>query len=162
MLLLKSYIPGRLLTIQFIQNQYYFIFCFVGSQEMSKEFQIPTKICLEAKQFMKLLLQHLKDNRIMITGLDHGGLTLIAWTYHTWVQATEILSDESFIIEETNARNTTITKIHPAIKIQYDAAAQLRQLLVEYGLTPKSRGRVDALQGDLFEVPPQLSKFKIV
>ena len=129
---------------------------------MEKEFQIPTKICVEAKRFMKHLLTQLKENQILIMGLDYGGLTLMAWAYHTWVEATSTIEDEGMIVRETNARNTTITKAHPAVKIQYDSIAQLRLLMVEYGLTPKSRGKVDAIQGNLFDVNPQLQKFKIV
>jgi len=128
---------------------------------MEKDFQIPTKICVEAKRFMKHLLDQIKQNQIQIIGLDHGGLTLIAWTYHTWVEATTTVEDEGMIVRETNARNTSITKAHPAVKIQYDSIAQLRLLMIEYGLTPKSRGRVDAVQGNLFDLSPQLQKFSI-
>ncbi len=126
-----------------------------------KEFQIPTKICVEAKRYMKHILDQIKKNQIQIIGLDYGGLTLMAWTYHTWVEATTIIEDEGMIVNETNARNTSITKVHPAVKIQYDAHAQLRLLMIEYGLTPKSRGRVDAIQGNLFDLSPELQKFKI-
>lgn len=130
---------------------------------MANEFKIiPTEICLEAKQFMKYLLQQLKDNGVMITSLDHAGLYLIAWTFHSFVKATKTIESEGSIIKERNNKNTTILKPHPAKKMQYDANAQLTKLLIEYGLTPRARGRVDATQGDLFESPPELRKFEIV
>jgi len=129
---------------------------------MNNEFQIPTKICVEAKRFMKHLLDQLKENQIHILGLDHGGLTLMAWTYHTWVKAIAIIEKEGMVVTETNARNTTITKAHPAVKIAYDSNAQLKQWMVEYGLTLKSRGKVDAIQGNLFDLSPELEKFRIV
>ena len=132
---------------------------------LKKEFQIPTKICLEAKQYMKHLLSQLSEHGIAITGLDYGGLTLMAWTYHHWIKATDTIEAEGYIVQEENARGTTITKVHPAVKIQYDCNAQLRALLVEYGLTPKSRGRMDGRQGMIpFPLSDEnpLRKFKIV
>ncbi|MBA7523483.1 hypothetical protein ES705_15610 [subsurface metagenome] len=131
---------------------------------VNKEFPIPTKICLEAKQFMKHLLKQLKDNGINVTGLDHGCLYLIAWTFHRLVRATQKIEDEGEIIKEVTARGNRITKTHPAIKIEYDSRAQLTRLLVEFGLTLKSSGRLeDAKQGNLFEeCPPGLQKFRIV
>lgn len=131
---------------------------------MVKEFHIPTQICLEAKQFMKQLLRHLADNYIAITGLDHAGLILISWSYHNYIVATRLIEDEGMILREVNARNTAITKSHPAIKVQYDSNAQLQQLLKEYGMTPKSRGVVDGKQGRLFDddINSPLGKFNIV
>ena len=127
-----------------------------------EKFKIPAKVCLEAKHFMKDLLVQLDLNGVDITGLDHMGLTLMTWSYHNFVQARKVLQAEGLVVRERDARNTTITKPHPAVKIQYDANAQLRQLLVEYHLTPRSRGRSDASQLDLFKKNPQLEKFKVV
>ena len=127
-----------------------------------KEFQIPTNICVEAKRFMKHILDQLKEHQIHILGLDYGGLTLMAWNYHHWVKAIEMIEKEGIVVTETNARNTTITKTHPAVKIAYDNNAQLKQWMVEYGLTLKSRGKVDAVQGNLFDLSPELEKFRII
>jgi P27 family predicted phage terminase small subunit len=128
-----------------------------------KEFHIPTDICLDAKKYMKQLLQELRDKGIEITILDHVSLELIANTYDLWLDATNTYKKEGNIISETNARNTTITKPHPAIKIAFDSGAQLRKLLLDYGLTLGTKIRIDALQGDLFEeIPPQLQKFRVM
>jgi len=126
---------------------------------MEKSFQIPTEICREAKQFMKRVTRHMEERGVAIREGDHGGLELMAWTYHHWFKANETVNKEGYIVKETNARGTAITKIHPAVKIAYDCNAQLRQLLVEYGLTPKSRNAVGGIQGDLWKQNPQLSKF---
>lgn len=130
---------------------------------MNKEFHIPTKICLEAKQFMKQLLEHLEDNYVAISGLDHAGLTLISWSYSNYIEATRLIETEGMIVREVNARNSSITKPHPAIKIQYDSNTQLRLLLMEYGMTPKSRGVIDGKQYKLpFEKDSPLGKFNVV
>lgn len=102
---------------------------------------------------MKALLKSLENQGIQWNGLDNGILNLIAYEYHKWSESRNLVMKEGFVLREKNARNAGVTKPHPAVKIMYDAASQLRLLFVEFGLTPKSRGKVDALQGQLFQTP---------
>ena len=105
------------------------------------DFVIPVEICEKAKDYMKGLLKSIKDNHITITSLDNGALMLIAYTYHDYMEAMETLANSKKVIKETNARNTVITKAHPAVKMKLDAQVQLQKLLAEFHLTPRSRNR---------------------
>ncbi len=124
---------------------------------MTKEitdYVIPADICDEAKRYMNALFVSMKNYGVQWNGLDNGILNLIAYEYHKWVTARNLCMSEKFVIREKNARNVGITKPHPAVKIMYDASAQLRLLYIEFGLTPKARGKADPLQIKLFESQP--------
>lgn len=125
---------------------------------MKIDFKIPTKICLEAKQYMKGLLQQLEEHQIGVNGLDHLALEQIAYTYHTWAVARKAVLKEGYILKEKNARNAGVSKPHPAVKIMYDANAQLTKLVQLFGLSPKSRGSIGNLQLHL-PMNPALDKF---
>jgi len=117
------------------------------------DYTIPSDIGTEARQYMKALLKSLDDQGIQWNGLDNGILNLIAYEYHKFVESRDLVMKEGFVLRERNARNAGVTKPHPAVKIMYDATSQLRLLYIEFGLTPKSRGKVDALQRQLFNAP---------
>lgn len=109
---------------------------------------------------MKALLKELVEQQIGVNGLDNIALDQLAYTIHTYSVARKEVMKEGFVVKETNARNTTIRKPHPAVKIMYDSNAQMIKLLQQFGLTPKSRGNVNALQGKL-PLTPELDKFKL-
>lgn len=124
------------------------------------KYKIPVKLCAEARGYMKGLMHQLHDQQIGINGLDFLALDQLAWTIHTYSKARAEVMKEGYVVKETNARNTTIRKPHPAVKIMYDSNAQMIKLLMLFGLTPKSRGNVNALQGKL-PMSPGLDKFKL-
>ena len=125
---------------------------------MSKDFPVPADICPAAKNYMKALLHELTENMIDYNGLDYLALELIAYTYHTYITAKDLVLKENYVVKERNARNAGISKPHPAVKIMYDANSQLTRLVQEFGLTPKSRGNLNNLQGKL-AFNPALDKF---
>jgi P27 family predicted phage terminase small subunit len=103
---------------------------------MNNEFEIPKKISMEAKQYMKNLLQELRDNGIVKIGLYHGGLIIIAITYHGWIKVAEIIEKEGLTITKKDDNGTTYTKIHPAVQIQHDYKTILNQWIEEFELIP--------------------------
>lgn len=98
---------------------------------MNKEFKIPAGICSEAKQYVKSLLQELKNNEVEITTVDYLGLEIIAHTYDLFIEATAIIEKEGMTIKE----NDGSTKIHPAIQIQYNFKTELNKWIEQYELT---------------------------
>jgi len=89
---------------------------------------------------MKQILTEMESQNIGVTQLDQLALDQLAWTIDTYTTARKAVQEESHVVKETNARNTTIRKPHPAVKIMYDSNAQLIKLMQLFGLTPKSRG----------------------
>jgi P27 family predicted phage terminase small subunit len=107
---------------------------------------IPTSISPKAKTFMKNLLGVLGEKSIN-TKLDSAAISLIAHTYDNYINATEILKKEGLVITSFTAAGEN-PKAHPAVKIQLDAQIQLTRLLIEFGLTPKSRKDVVSVKVD--------------
>ena len=124
---------------------------------MTKTTNIPPNICLEAKKFMKDLLQVMEDKSIS-TALDSAAINLIAQTYHNYIEATKILQSEGMIITVTTNAGENI-KAHPAVKIQLDSQIQLHKLLVEFGLTPKSRKEITTKATKVEETKSPLDEF---
>jgi len=89
--------------------------------------------------------------------LDTSALTLISNTYDTYIKATKILLKEGLIINTTTKAGDSI-KAHPAVKIQLDAQVQLTKLLIEFGLTPKSRKDIVS-QKDKYETMSPIEQF---
>lgn len=101
---------------------------------------IPKDICLKAKRYMRDLLVVLEDKSINST-LDSAAIQLIGHTYNNYIIATETLAtDGMYQTIETQAGSSL--KAHPAVKVQLDSQVQLTRLLLEFGLTPRSRGEL--------------------
>lgn len=123
------------------------------------DYTIPEDICLKAIQNMSRLLAHLEENK-KIKCIDFAELDLIAYTYDDMIEAIEIIKKEGRVVKEITARGNRVTKSHPAVKIKADCMLRLIRLYADFGLNPKSRGEVDAKQGNLFsDISPELQKF---
>lgn len=109
---------------------------------LAKRNSYPSSIGDKAKKFMKELLDVLEDKSIN-TALDKAAISLIAHTYDNYIKATEMLEHDGLTIYQYSAAGRNV-KAHPAVKIQLDAQIQLTKLLVEFGLTPKSRKDIDS------------------
>jgi P27 family predicted phage terminase small subunit len=123
-------------------------------------YRIPKGLCPEARAYMKHILTEMETENIGVKNLDQLALDQLAWTIHTYTKAKKEVLKEGFVVKETNARNTTIRKPHPAVKIMYDSNAQMIKLLQMFGMTPKSRGASGQIRLPLEGDP--LKKFKIV
>lgn len=104
---------------------------------------IPSAVGNKTKTFMKELLQVLEDKSIN-TALDKTAIQLMAYTYDNYIKATEQLEQNGSLTIYNYTSAGKNLKAHPAVKIQLDAQIQLTKLLVEFGLTPKSRKDIDS------------------
>ena len=122
-------------------------------QSVQRQKVIPTTISEGARKFMFRLLRTLEEKNID-SKLDEAAIMLIANTYDTYLKATEILNREGLVVAViTNAGSNP--KAHPAVKIQNDAQSQLTRLLVEFGLTPKSRKETTAISKEDAQDTPE-------
>lgn len=101
---------------------------------------IPKDISLRAKRYMRDLLGVMKDKGVNST-LDSAAIQLIGQTYHNYIEATETLAREG-MYQTIDTQAGSSLKAHPAVKVQLDSQVQLTRLLIEFGLTPKSRGEL--------------------
>jgi P27 family predicted phage terminase small subunit len=115
---------------------------------------IPSSISNKAKRFMKDLLEVL-DEKSIHTKLDSAAISLLAHTYDNYIRATEMIEHDGLIVNSYSGTSKT-KKAHPAIKIQLDAQIQLTKLLVEFGLTPKSRKDIESAKAPATDSPLEL------
>lgn len=95
---------------------------------MMKKFKIPTGICEEAEQYMRDLVMNMENKFMVIDGFDYEGLTRLAWAYHNWWKSIET----------------------PESNLNY--ADQIRELWIEFRLTPRSRyGDSMGIKRELFD-----------
>lgn len=79
----------------------------------------------------KLLNEEINDK-------DNAALIIMSVTYSNYLEATENLQLEGFILEIEH-KGMTVKKPSPWVKIQLDSQIQLLKQFAEFGLTPKSR-----------------------
>lgn len=118
---------------------------------------IPKGICLKAKRYMRDLLGVLSDKSVNST-LDSAAIQLIGQTYHNYINATEELADVG-MYQEIETQSGSSLKAHPAVKVQLDSQIQLTRLLLEFGLTPKSRGELKQADDSGKDTSSPLSAF---
>jgi P27 family predicted phage terminase small subunit len=98
---------------------------------------IPKDICPEATQYMKELIKKLEEQGIL-TSLDQFALTLLANTYHLYIEASKIVKKEGIVITSKSGEK----KNHPAVKTMIDAGIQIKKFEDSFGLNPKARKEI--------------------
>jgi P27 family predicted phage terminase small subunit len=91
-------------------------------------------LCPEAQKFIDDLRKLLTEQKIL-TSLDDATMNLLANTYHTYIKASQILSEKGLLI--TSPRGEL--KAHPCVKIALDAQIQMDKLYDKLGMNPKAR-----------------------
>jgi P27 family predicted phage terminase small subunit len=82
---------------------------------------------------------------------DLTALAVYCESYARYRQAQQELQDNGSLTTDTG---TGSIKTHPSVTVLNQAVAQMRAFMVEFGLTPSSRGRVAS------EAPRELSEFE--
>jgi P27 family predicted phage terminase small subunit len=105
---------------------------------MAKKFAVPADIESDAKEYMNNVLKKLEENGVL-DSVDSAALTMLARNYSTFIKASKQLEKEGLTF--TNSRGS-IT-VHPAIKIANDAQTKAMKVMSEFGLTAKSRTKLN-------------------
>lgn len=88
--------------------------------------------------------QRLYTELITTIGNDNSlALNMLVVTYSTYIEATEHLQTEGKVLIETDFNGNPKTKPNPWVKIQLDSQIQLHKLIQEFGLTPKSKNKIN-------------------
>lgn len=110
---------------------------------MKKNFNIPTDIEDEAKDYIKDVLEMLESNGV-IENVDNAALTMLARNYSMFIKANKQLEKEGLTV--TSDRGNIAA--HPAIKIAKDAQTQAMKVMLEFGLTAKARTKLPKLEAN--------------
>jgi P27 family predicted phage terminase small subunit len=79
----------------------------------------------------------------VLTAPDRTALVLYCSCWSQLVESTKIIHKEGLIVSVRGE-----TKAHPAARMRFNAITQLRQLCIEFGMTPSARGRIQ-IPGDV-------------
>lgn len=113
-----------------------------------KDFNLPKTLQRETDEYMKSVIQRLKDSGV-IDEIDSGAMLMLAQNYDTYIKAMKILQVEGLTVEGKRG----LIAAHPAVKIAKDAQTQAMAIMTEFGLTAKSRTKISKLNTSAADSP---------
>src|SRR3989339_721351 len=114
---------------------------------MSK-YKIPNDIENEARLYMEEVVSMLEERGVM-ENIDNAALTMLARNYSTFIRASKQVEKDGMMI--TNNKGNL--EAHPMIKVAKDAQVQAMKVMVEFGLTAKSRKKLPMMEKKEEESP---------
>ena len=115
---------------------------------MSK-FTMPTHLQKEARDYMKDVIAMLTDNGVM-EDVDVAALNMLAHNYNTFIVANKQLQKDGLTVTSDRGNISE----HPLIKVAKDAQTQAMKVMVEFGLTAKSRAKLPQMENADSELSP--------
>jgi P27 family predicted phage terminase small subunit len=107
------------------------------------DFHTPKNMHPTASRFIKTILHVLKQNNLL-ENVDGAAITMLAVNYSTFIKASEQLEEEGLtVFSETKG-----VIANPLIKIAKDAQVTAMTLLKEFGLTARSRTKLQVTTED--------------
>ena len=103
-------------------------------------YNIPSDICKEAKDYMKDVLLRLEESGVL-ENVDTAALDMLARNYSMFIAASKQIEREGATI--TNVQGNIVK--HPAVTIAKDAQVQAVKIMQEFGLTAKARTKLPKL-----------------
>jgi P27 family predicted phage terminase small subunit len=85
------------------------------------------------------------DRMGVLTEADAMAVELMCEARADWLSARDAIIEAG---GETYKTDAGLIKAHPAVAMRNDAARRLQSLLAEFGMTPSSRSKVSAKEGD--------------
>jgi P27 family predicted phage terminase small subunit len=86
----------------------------------------------------------------LVTVADMAALAAYCTAYANLADATKTLQEEGEYLVDANG----VKRVHPARRVQKDAAQQLKLALAEFGLSPAARARLQIVPPAEAEVDP--------
>jgi len=78
-------------------------------------------------------------------GVDQPAIESLAINWDEWMQATKTIEEEGYILSRFDNNGNEIKYRNPAWNIKRDSFKQVLQLLIQFGMTPTSRGKVSVV-----------------
>lgn len=112
------------------------------------KFNIPSNIQEETKYFINIIVSNL-ESQGRLDETYEGGLTMITKAYDTYIKCNKKLDEEGYIMVSDRG-NQSISAYYLIAK---DAHKQVLQLIQEFGLSPKSSGKLKFIENEVEETP---------
>lgn len=88
----------------------------------------------------------------LLSSVDDTSLELLAMAYQEWYSAELMLQREGRIYETVSSNGAKLLKPHPAAAQSSDAWRRIRMMLIEFGLTPASRSKMERPEGRILDI----------
>jgi len=103
--------------------------------------RVPVTLSDEAKKHWKIIVKQLSDARIM-TKLDSDALALYCEAYARWVDANDKIKIHGMLVKTPSGYPIQ----SPYLGISNKSFEQMKSIMVEFGMTPSSRTRIQAIE----------------
>jgi P27 family predicted phage terminase small subunit len=111
----------------------------------------PSFLKAKGKMMYERSVGHLHSMGLLST-VDDTSLELLAMAYQEWYSAELKLMKEGRIYETFAANGAKVLKPHPAAAQSADAWRRIRMMLIEFGLTPASRSKLERPEGRTLDI----------
>jgi len=111
----------------------------------------PSFLRAKGKLMYERTVGHLHSMGLLST-VDDTALELLALAYQEWYTAELRLQKEGRIYETYAANGAKVLKPHPAAAQSADAWRRIRMMLIEFGLTPASRSKLEKPEGRTLDI----------
>lgn len=106
---------------------------------------IPTWLSEDGQKAFSELSTLLHDMSVL-TQADEFALTLLCDSYSEYKKAKEVVNELGSTMEVTSREGNSKSVIRPEVQIANQSFVRIFQLLKEFGLTPSSRAKVNAIE----------------
>lgn len=106
---------------------------------------IPTWLSEDGQKAFSELSNLLHDMSVL-TQADELALTLLCDAYSEYKKAKEVVNELGATMEVTSREGNSKSVIRPEVQIANQSFVRVFQLLKEFGLTPSSRAKVNAIE----------------
>ena len=111
----------------------------------------PSFLKAKGKMMYERSVGHLHSMGLLST-VDDTSLELLAMAYQEWYSAELKLMKEGRIYETFASNGAKVLKPHPAAAQSADAWRRIRRMLIEFGLTPASRSKLERPEGRTLDI----------
>jgi len=111
----------------------------------------PSFLKAKGKMMYERTVGHLHSMGLLST-VDDTALELLAIAYQEWYSAELKLQKEGRIYETFASNGAKVLKPHPAAAQSSDAWRRIRMMLIEFGLTPASRSKLERPEGRTLDI----------
>lgn len=105
------------------------------------DLSVPDGLSVEASKHWQVVARQLHDARIL-TELDTHALCLYCEAYSKWMEANNNIAKYGMVVKSPNGFPVQ----SPYLSISNKAFEQMKGIMVEFGMTPSSRTRVQAAE----------------
>jgi len=110
-------------------------------KKLKSEFHAPSHMKGHARKIFNYIKNNLSDLELL-ANVDKYGLCILAESIAKYIEISERLRDEDYLVEHTNKKGYTNTHVNPLVRIQNNYADQIKRYSSEFGLTPAARLKI--------------------